>query len=103
ENWELARVARYKSQDMVNKHYFSHYSPTYGSPFMMMEDFGLRFSAAAENIAMGQRTPAEVMAAWMSSAGHRANILSSAFTQIGVGAAKKADGTLIWTQMFIRP
>ena len=102
-NWELARVARYKSQDMVNKHYFSHYSPTYGSPFRMMEDFGLRFSAAAENIAMGQRTPAEVMAAWMSSAGHRANILSSAFTQIGVGAAKKADGTLIWTQMFIRP
>ncbi len=102
-NWELSRVARYKSQDMINKNYFSHTSPTYGSPFNMMEQFGLKFSAAAENIAYGQRTAQEVVTAWMNSAGHRANILSASYSQTGVGAAKKADGTLYWTQMFIRP
>lgn len=102
-NWEVARVARFKSQDMINKGYFAHNSPTYGSPFRMMENFGLRFSAAAENIAMGQRTPQEVMNSWMNSAGHRANILSRSITQIGVGAAKKSNGTLYWTQMFIKP
>jgi uncharacterized YkwD family protein/spore coat assembly protein SafA len=102
-NWELSRVARYKSQDMIDKNYFSHQSPTYGSPFTMMQSFGLRFSAAAENIAYGQRTAQEVVNAWMNSAGHRANILSSAYTQTGVGAAKAANGTLYWTQMFIKP
>lgn len=102
-NWQLSRVARYKSQDMINKNYFSHTSPTYGSPFQMMEDFGLHFSAAGENIAYGQRTAQEVMNAWMNSPGHRANILSPSYTEIGVGAAKKADGTLYWTQMFMKP
>lgn len=101
-NWQLSRVARYKSQDMVNKNYFSHTSPTYGSPFKMMEDFGIRFSAAGENIAYGQPTPQAVMNAWMNSAGHRANILSASYNQIGVGVAKKSNGTLYWTQEFIR-
>lgn len=101
-NWELSRVARMKSQDMIDKNYFSHTSPTYGSPFKMMESFGFRFTAAGENIAYGQRTAAEVMNAWMNSPGHRANILSSVYTEIGVGAAKKANGTLYWTQMFIK-
>ena len=102
-NWELSRVARYKSQDMINKNYFSHTSPTYGSPFTMMQNFGLKFSAAAENIAYGQKTPQQVVTAWMNSPGHRANILSPSYTQTGVGAAKKSDGTLYWTQMFIKP
>jgi uncharacterized YkwD family protein/spore coat assembly protein SafA len=103
QNWELCRVARYKSQDMINKHYFAHNSPTYGSPFRMMESFGFKFSAAGENIAMGQRTPAEVMRAWMNSPGHRANILSKNYSQIGVGVAKSSNGTMYWTQMFIKP
>jgi uncharacterized YkwD family protein/spore coat assembly protein SafA len=106
-NWELCRVARYKSQDMINRHYFDHNSPTYGTPFQMMESFGFRFSAAGENIAYGQRTPTEVMydtrAGWMNSPGHRANILSPSYTQIGVGVAKAANGTLYWTQEFIKP
>ncbi|MDR0906125.1 MAG: CAP domain-containing protein [Oscillospiraceae bacterium] len=101
-NWELSRVARYKSQDMIDKKYFAHQSPTYGSPFVMMESFGLKFSAAGENIAYGQRTPAEVMQGWMDSPGHRANIMSNIYTQIGVGAAKASNGTLYWTQMFIK-
>ena len=102
-NWQAARVARYKSQDMIDKNYFAHNSPTYGSPFNMMESFGLKFSSAAENIAYGQKTAAEVMNSWMNSPGHRANILSKTVTQIGVGCAKKSNGTLYWTQMFLKP
>ncbi|MCM8711722.1 SafA/ExsA family spore coat assembly protein [Clostridium sp. SYSU_GA19001] len=98
-NWELSRVARYKSQDMKNKNYFSHQSPTYGSPFQMMQHFGIVYRTAGENIAMGQRTPQEVMTAWMNSPGHRANILKAEYTEIGVGVAK--DGSIYWTQMFI--
>lgn len=101
-NWQLSRVARYKSQDMINKHYFGHTSPTYGSPFTMMQNFGLRFSAAGENIAEGQRTPQEVMNAWMNSPGHRANILSAVYNQIGVGVAKTSNGTFYWTQDFMK-
>jgi uncharacterized YkwD family protein/spore coat assembly protein SafA len=102
-NWQLCRVARYKSADMANKGYFSHTSPTYGSPFRMMESFGLRFSAAGENIAYGQRTPAEVMQAWMNSPGHRSNILSRNYSEIGVGLAKNKNGVCYWTQMFMKP
>lgn len=102
-NWQAARVARIKSEDMIKNKYFAHQSPVYGSPFNMMENFGLKFSSAAENIAKGQRTPQEVMNSWMNSAGHRANILSKTVTEIGVGAAKDANGTLVWTQMFLKP
>lgn len=97
-NWELSRVARYKSQDMVDNRYFSHTSPTYGTPFQMIRSFGLSYRSAGENIAYGQRTPQAVVNAWMNSSGHRANILSSSFTQIGVGYV--ANGHY-WTQMFI--
>lgn len=97
-NWELSRVARYKSQDMHDKRYFSHTSPTYGSPFAMINAFGISYRTAGENIAMGQRTAQQVFNAWMNSPGHRANILNGSFKQIGVGYV--ADGNY-WTQMFI--
>ena len=97
-NWELSRVARFKSQDMHERRYFSHTSPTYGSPFQMMRSFGLTFRAAGENIAYGQRTPRAVVDAWMNSSGHRANIINASYTQIGVGYV--ADGRY-WTQMFM--
>lgn len=100
-NWELSRVARYKSQDMIDKNYFSHTSPTYGSPFDMMTSFGIKYMAAGENIAYGQPTPTSVMTGWMNSSGHKANILSKNYTEIGVGVAKKTDGTIYWTQQFI--
>ena len=98
ENWELSRVARYKSQDMVDNRYFSHTSPTYGTPFQMIKAFGLTYRTAGENIAYGQRTPQAVVSAWMNSSGHRANILNPSHTQIGVGYV--ANGHY-WTQMFI--
>lgn len=103
ENWQLSRVARYKSADMAAKNYFSHTSPTYGSPFRMMESFGIKYSSAGENIAYGQKTPQQVMTAWMNSPGHRSNILSPSYSQIGVGYATNKSGTPYWTQMFIKP
>ncbi|MCK9330549.1 MAG: SafA/ExsA family spore coat assembly protein [Candidatus Cloacimonetes bacterium] len=102
ENTELSNVARTKSEDFVNNNYFSHNSPTYGSPFEMLESFGISFTAAAENIASGQRTASEVMNSWMNSSGHRANILSPTYNQIGVGIARDNNGSLYWTQMFIK-
>lgn len=95
-NWELSRVAKIKSQDMSNNRYFSHQSPTYGSPFDMMQNFGITYRTAGENIAMGQTNATQVMRDWMNSSGHRANILNRNFTELGVGKY----GTY-WTQQFI--
>lgn len=98
-NWELSRVARYKSQDMVNNKYFSHTSPTYGSPFNMIKNFGIKYRSAGENIAYGQRTPEQVVNSWWNSAGHRANMLNANYTDIGVGYVSNGN---YWTQMFIQ-
>ncbi|MBR5044091.1 MAG: secretion protein, partial [Clostridia bacterium] len=98
ENGELSRVARFKSRDMQEKRYFSHTSPTYGSPFEMMRAFGLTYRTAGENIAMGYPTPEAVVDGWMNSEGHRANILNPSFTVIGVGYVPEGN---YWTQMFI--
>ena len=95
---QLNGVAQKKSVDMAQNNYFSHTSPTYGSPFDMMRDFGVTYKSAGENIAQGQRTPQEVVTAWMNSEGHRKNILSANFTHIGVGYEKSGNH---WTQMFI--
>lgn len=95
---ELSKVARIKSQDMKDKNYFDHNSPTYGSPFDMMKSFGISYKSAGENIAMGQTTPEQVVQAWMDSPGHRANIMNSSFTHIGVGYVASGN---YWTQQFI--
>ncbi|GAE31039.1 CAP domain-containing protein [Alkalihalobacillus hemicellulosilyticus] len=94
----LSHVAREKSRDMQQNNYFSHTSPTYGSPFDMMRDYGVSYNSAGENIAQGQRSAQEVVQAWMNSEGHRANILSTDFTHIGVGYIEQGN---YWTQMFI--
>lgn len=80
----LAAMALDKAKDMDTNQYFDHISPTYGSPFDMMKAYGITFKWAGENIAKGQRSPQEVMTAWMNSPGHRANILQMNFTKIGV-------------------
>lgn len=98
ENWELSRVARYKSQDMLDNGYFAHNSPTYGTPFQMIKAFGLSYRTAGENIAYGYASPQAVVNGWMNSSGHRANILNASYTQIGVGYVAKGN---YWTQMFI--
>lgn len=95
---ELSKVAEDKSLDMQQNQYFSHTSPTHGSPFDMMKAYGIEYNSAGENIAMGQSTPEEVVQAWMDSEGHRANIMSSSYTHIGVGHVENGN---YWTQMFI--
>jgi uncharacterized YkwD family protein len=102
-NMTLAKVAETKAADLRDKNYFSHTSPTYGSPFDMMKQFGISYTAAGENIAKGQKTPAEVMNGWMNSPGHKANILNSKYTEIGVGYVTDGSGTGYWVQEFIRP
>lgn len=97
-NTKLTELARIKSQDMLDDNYFSHNSPTLGSAFDMMKAKGVKYNTAGENIAMGQTTPEAVVTAWMNSASHRANILKSSYTEIGVGYVAKGN---YWTQMFI--
>jgi uncharacterized YkwD family protein/spore coat assembly protein SafA len=92
----LSAMAMDKAKDMYTNNYFDHTSPTYGSPFNMMKSYGIRYSYAGENIAMGQRTPQEVMTAWMNSPGHRKNILSPNFKKIGIAYYKGE-----WVQEFI--
>ncbi|MBW7475392.1 SCP-like extracellular [Paenibacillus oenotherae] len=80
----LSNVAMAKAKDMHNNNYFDHNSPTYGSPFEMMKKFGISYSYAGENIAKGQQSAQQVMNDWMNSPGHRANILNSNYTKIGI-------------------
>ena len=100
ENSELQRVARIKAQDMVNNNYFSHTSPTYGSPFDMMKSFKISYNTAGENIA-GNSSNSDAVTAWMNSPGHRANILNSSFNQTGIGVVKGSKYGKIYVQMFI--
>ncbi|SFG54118.1 CAP domain-containing protein [Sporolactobacillus nakayamae] len=101
DNSTLSKMARAKSQDMSDKNYFDHQSPTYGSPFDMMKKFGISYKTAGENIAAGQKTPEEVVQGWMNSPGHRANILNASFTTIGVGYVQGGSYGSYWTQEFI--
>ncbi len=80
---------------------FSHTRPNGSSFSTALAEAGVSYSRSGENIAYGQRTPAQVMEAWMNSSGHRANILNSSFSQIGVGYVESASGIGYWTQLFI--
>jgi uncharacterized protein YkwD len=99
----LRSAARGHSQDMATNDYFSH-TALNGSSFVDRSAAAgyPRDQAGGENIAMGYRTPADVMDGWMNSAGHRANILNCDFKAIGVGLARDSAGTPYWTQDFGR-
>jgi uncharacterized YkwD family protein len=97
---ELQNVARIKAQDMVNNSYFSHTSPTYGSPFDMMKNFGVSYKTAGENIAGNSNNRAAVTA-WMNSSGHKANILNSSFNYTGIGVVSSSTYGYVYVQMFI--
>lgn len=94
---ELGEVAHEKSDDMSTNDYFSHDSPTYGSPFDMLESYDVSYQTAGENIARGQQSPEKVVEGWMNSEGHRENILNEDFSHIGVGYVEDGD---YWTQEF---
>jgi len=97
----LAKVARDKAKDMVINNYFSHQSPTYGSPFEMMRKYGISFTAAGENIA-GNQTMDNAFAAWMKSEGHKKNILNGNYNATGIGVYNSPVYGKIIVQMFIR-
>ncbi len=99
-NSDCTKLARMKSQDMVDKNYFSHQSPTYGSPFDLLKSNNVSYMYAGENIAMNQSADA-AFKAWMNSEGHKKNILNPNFTELGVGIAPKGNGSNIYTQLFI--
>ncbi|SDN58662.1 uncharacterized protein, YkwD family [Paenibacillus sp. yr247] len=96
----LTKTARLKSQDMDDNKYFSHDSPTYGSPFDMMEKFGITYNAAGENIACNQTVQA-AHEALMNSPGHKANILSKDYNHIGIGIVDGGPCGKMFTQQFI--
>ena len=97
---EVQRAARIKAQDMVNNNYFSHTSPTYGSPFEMLKSFKVPYNTAGENIA-GNSSNTAAVNAWMNSSGHRANILNSSFNYTGIGVVNGSQYGKIYVQMFI--
>lgn len=98
-NLELTKVARVKAKDMIANNYFSHQSPTYGSPFDMMKQFGISYRTAGENLA-GNQTVQKAHTALMNSEGHRANILKPAFTEVGIGIVSGGPYGKMFVQMF---
>ena len=98
-NQELVKVARVKAKDMIDKNYFSHQSPTYGSPFEMMSSFGIKYNTAGENLA-GNQTVDAAHQALMNSDGHRANIMNSNFTEVGIGIVDGGPYGKMFVQLF---
>lgn len=97
---EVQRVAKIKAQDMVTNNYFSHNSPTYGSPFDMLNSFKVSYKTAGENIA-GNSSNSAAVNAWMNSSGHKANILNSSYNYTGIGVVKSPTYGKMYVQMFI--
>ena len=94
---ELSNAALVRAQEIQTS--FSHTRPAGTSCFTAMTERGITYRYAGENIAYGQRTPDEVMTAWMNSSGHRANILNKNVEYIGIGVAKRG-GVYYWSQFF---
>lgn len=101
----LTAAAQNHSEDMAVNNYFDHTSPDGTTAAQRVTRAGYNWSATGENIAAGYATPAQVMAGWMQSQGHRANILNCAYTHLGVGHYYEAGDIYghYWTQVFARP
>ena len=103
---KVAEAAQRHTDDMVRRRYFDHTSPGGSTVADRVDATGLRWTTVEENIAVGQRTPAAVVADWMSSPGHRANILDRAVTVLGVGVDRRGTRGVhgaTWTQVLARP
>jgi RNA polymerase sigma factor (sigma-70 family) len=95
-------AAQKHSDDMATRHFFDHTNPDAKGPGDRITAAGYRWGAWAENIAVGQQNPSDVMNSWMNSPGHRANILNCGYKDIGVGVARGRGGPW-WTQDFATP
>lgn len=101
-NEKLMKAARGHSANMAAKGQLDHTLDEKG-PGERLKDVRYASTGWGENIAAGQRTPAEAMESWMNSEGHRANLLGKDYREIGVALAKADDGTIYWTQVFAIP
>lgn len=95
-------LADKKAKIMADENNLSHTAGGYKSFSDIVKEEGIEYLAVGENIARNWKTPEEVMKAWLSSKGHRANIMSSKFTKIGVGKAISKNGDIYWVQLFIK-
>jgi hypothetical protein len=104
-NAQLGQAAQHHAADMAQQNYFSHTGKNGSSMGDRVKATGYRYSYAGENIATGQQTPAAVLNAWMNSEGHRKNILSPNFTEIGFGYSYSAQSDYghYWVQVFGKP
>lgn len=102
----LSRAAQNKANDMLARQYFAHNTPDGETPWTFIKAVGYSYTTAGENLAIDFTQAENVQSAWMNSPGHRANILNSNFTEIGIGIASGMyDGhqTTIVVQMFGNP
>lgn len=105
-NGALSDAALVHSRDMAGKRYFSHHGKDGRSVSDRALSAGYRWRRIGENIAAGQSSPEEVMAGWLASPGHCANIMSGAFTEMGAAYAidrGKQEARAYWTQVFGTP
>ncbi len=96
----LTEVARLKSSDMVKNNYFGHDSKVYGSPFKMLQDFGIDYKTAGENIA-GNASLNDAFNSWINSSTHSQNIYSNSYNYVGIGVSKSSTYGYIITAVFI--
>ncbi len=102
-NAQLAQAAQAHSEDQARRNTLTHYGPNGESPGDRISLTGYRYRSWAENAAMGYRSAESVMAGWMNSSGHRANILRTNVSEIGLGLAYSSGGVPYWTQVFAAP
>jgi len=101
-NWEVSRLARYKSEEMKTHQMFTHESLLYGDPSELLIRFHVPFNKIGANIAMGHETPKEVFDSWLNSSGHKANIVNPSFTSAGVGLSCDDNGIYYWTLILVQ-
>ncbi len=96
---KLSEAAQVRAVEIEKS--FSHTRPDGRYFSSVFAEYGISYRYSGENIAWGQKTPEEVVNAWMNSAGHRANILNERFTELGVGYRQNEKGVNYFTQLFI--
>lgn len=97
---ELQQVSKLKAEDIVENNYFSHTSPNLGTPFEMLENNGIDYIIAGENLA-GNTTPEKAVEAWINSPTHRDNILEEKFQYTGICVIESTIYGKVYVQLFM--
>ena len=100
-DWEVTRLARLKTEEMKIHKHFDHESLAYGSPSQLLDRFGIVYTIAGANIAMGQETPKGTLDAWLKSESHYENLVDPRFTSAGVGLSWDDDNIPYWTLLLL--